>query len=259
MTAICPKCHYQRQLSDSQVHEGICPRCGIAYAKYRAHNSTDEAANGTSAIHDNVEADQSNHRPVISRSRRLWDALTYVPDAVDKSLFWGRAVLLVAFTLWGGSFIIGGVDWEGIGSSFMHNINLPFHEFGHVLFGFMGRFMEILGGSLFQIIFPLIFVIVFIYQMRDNFSASICLWWCGQNFIDVSPYIADAKDRVIPLIRGLSEEHHDWGNLLTMTNSLDSSEFLANMSFAIGSIIIVLSLGWGGWLLWKQYHSLEVV
>ena len=37
--------------------------------------------------------------------------------------------------------------------------------------------------------------------------------------IDVSPYIADAPYRVLPLVGGLGEESHDWGNLLTMTGA----------------------------------------
>ncbi len=33
MTA-CPKCAWVRQPSDSHIHPGVCPQCGIAYQKY---------------------------------------------------------------------------------------------------------------------------------------------------------------------------------------------------------------------------------
>lgn len=59
------------------------------------------------------------------------------------------------FFIWGISFIAGGIDWSLIGGAFMHNINLPFHEFGHVLFMPFGRFMAILGVSLFKVTMPL--------------------------------------------------------------------------------------------------------
>ena len=255
--SVCPKCQYQRRPSDSQVHQGLCPRCGIAYAKYRVEDPAIETPSAVKQAPAVIGVDNEEIATGIGIGQRLLNTLTYIPDRVDPGIFWGRVALLVLFALWGGSFIVSGVDWESIGGSFLHNINLPFHEFGHVLFGFFGRFMAILGGSLFQVIFPLVFVAAFSFQRRDNFAAAICLWWSGQNFIDVSPYIADAKYRAIPLIRGLGEEYHDWGNLLTMTNSLDSATALANASFALGSLIILLSLSWGGWLLWKQHRCLE--
>ena len=100
-------------------------------------------------------------------------------------------------------------------------------------------------------------VVAFSLQMRDNFAASVCLWWCGQSFIDVSPYIADAPYRVLPLIGGLGEESHDWGNLLTMTNSVDSAPTLAKLSFGIGVVIMLASFAWGGAILRLQYRALN--
>ena len=32
----CPKCGHARTRAESHVHEGICPACGIAYAKWQA-------------------------------------------------------------------------------------------------------------------------------------------------------------------------------------------------------------------------------
>jgi len=258
LSITCPKCHYQRQSTDSRTHEGICPRCGIAYAKFRARASIPTDTSGplqNTETDFQVPSEAYDHEIVPTLGQRIISTITAVPERVDSITFWGRMGLFALFQLWGASFIVGGVNWESIGGSFMHSINLPFHEFGHVLFGFFGRFMGILGGSLFQVIFPLVFVCAFSIQRRDNFAASICLWWCGQNFIDVSPYIADAKYRAIPLIGGLGEEYHDWGNLLTMTDAIDSAGFLANTSFALGCIILLLSFSWGGWQLLKQYEK----
>jgi hypothetical protein len=249
MSIVCPKCQYQRQASDVSVHVGICPQCGIAYAKYRAPDS-----DGSSHAKQNQSETTYTVEPDLSVWQRFMSIITYIPEQTALEIFWGKLALFAVFVLWGGSFIIGGVDWESIGGSFMHNINLPFHEFGHVLFGLFGRFMGILGGSLFQVLFPLVFVVAFSVYKRDNFAASICLWWCGQSFIDISPYIADAKYRAIPLILGLGEEAHDWGNLLTMTNSLDRAIAIANTSFVLGCGIMLLSFGWGGWILWRQYQ-----
>ena len=102
---------------------------------------------------------------------------------------------------------------------------------------------------------PLVFVIAFSFQMRDNFAASICLWWYGHSFIDLSPYIADAPSRALPLIGSMGEKTHDWGNLLTMTDSLDSAGTLARTSFLIGCVLMIMSFFWGGWIPRRHYQQ----
>ena len=249
---ICPKCRYQRQAIDHNIHSDICPGCGIVYSKFIAkqtqENRPDEAENEIDA---QIEIEE-----IVTLRQQLTAAFFYVPERIDAGAFWTRVALLVAFTIWGGYFITAGVSWKKIGSSFMHNINLPFHEFGHIFFMPLGEFMMILGGSLFQVLLPLALMCVFVFKQRDTFAGSIMLWWCGQNFIDVSPYIADAQYRALPLVGGGGEESHDWGNLLTMMNALDSTQAVANSSFAIGTIVIIAALVWGGLILKVQQKNL---
>lgn len=245
----CPKCGYKRSPEDSHIHEGLCPACGIAYKKWQSNQSQDNEDEATEATHFTVQ-------PSRTLSYKLWQIFTYVPEQTDVLSFWGRVCLLVLFALWGAYFIFSGVDWEAIGGSFLHSINLPFHEFGHVLFSPFGRFMAVLGGSLFQVMMPLIALLSFSLQMKDNFAAAIMLWWAGQNMIDVSPYIADAKYRSIPLIRGLGEDYHDWGNLLSMLDMVDSAHTIANSVFICGAITIIFALFWAGWILNKQKANL---
>ncbi|WP_026291623.1 hypothetical protein [Marinobacterium rhizophilum] len=247
----CPKCGYLRQDQDSHVMEGVCPQCGIAYCKW--------IEKPVSAQEQPFVPEPENYsiEPVEHWLKRALNRLLEVPEPVDSPAFWGRVALFVAFFIWGWSFILGGIDWRSIGGSFLHNVNLPFHEFGHVLFRPFGRFMTILGGSLFQVLMPLGLMLAFIIQRRDTFAASIMLWWSGQNFIDVSPYIADAPHRAIPLIRGLSEAYHDWGNLLSMTKSLHRAGMYAGVSFGIGVALMLLSFCWGGYLLYRQHRNLN--
>ncbi|NIB42697.1 hypothetical protein HBA55_24030 [Pseudomaricurvus alkylphenolicus] len=253
MITTCPKCGYQRQSSDSHVVAGVCPSCGIAYKKWLERQALQQAQQDPEG--DNDLSIESEPSPTFST--RLREQFLYVPDKVDPLSFWGRAFLFGVFFIWGWSFILGGISWVSIGGSFLHNVILPFHEFGHVLFSPFGRFMSILGGSLFQVIMPLGLMLAFSIKQRDNFAASIMLWWSGQSFIDVSPYIADAPYRAIPLIRGLGESAHDWGNLLTMTNSLDSAWTYAQISFGIGTLLILCSYGWGAWLLYQQKQRMS--
>src|SRR4051812_35569456 len=79
------------------------------------------------------------------------------------------------------------------------DIDLAIHEFGHMLFmpfgfAFSGDTMVILGGSLFQVAFPLIFVVYFLLpQRRDVHAAMVCLWWASINLLGVAIYAADAR------------------------------------------------------------------
>lgn len=250
--AICPKCRYQRQTSDQAIHPDLCPSCGIVYSKFIAkhmhENLLDESEPTTET--------QIGGEELVTLRQQLIAAFFYVPERIDAGAFWARVACLVAFSLWGGYFITGGVDWEKIGSSFMHLINLPFHEFGHIFFMPFGEFMMILGGSLFQVLLPLALMCVFVFKQRDTFAGSIMLWWCGQSFIDVSPYIADAEYRALPLVGGGGEESHDWGNLLTMMDALDKTQAIANCSFVVGAVLIIVALVWGGLILKAQQKHL---
>lgn len=246
---ICPKCRYQRQAIDHTIHPDVCPNCGIVYSKFIAKQNP--------SANDREPADETtlDYEIVPTLRQRLGNVFLYVPAQVTKESFYARVFMLVVFAVWGGYFITAGVNWEKIGSSFLHAVNLPFHEFGHILFMPFGTFVMFLGGSLFQIVLPLICLCVFVFKQRDTFAGSIMLWWCGQNFIDVSPYIADAQYRALPLVGGGGEESHDWGNLLTMMDMLESTQTIANCSFAIGTVFIIFALVWGGWLLRAQQKN----
>lgn len=243
----CPKCHYQRRAIDAQVNSDICPACGIVYAKWVARHQTSESDTTTLIISDDED---------IETRQTFREFIIYVPENIDPAVFWARVVTLACFALWSFYFISAGVDWEKIGGSFLHNPNLAFHEFGHIFFRPFGRFMTILGGSLFQVLMPLGLMLVFMIKQRDNFAASIMLWWSGQNFIDVSPYIDDAQYRMLPLVGGGGEESHDWGNLLTMMNALEKTHKVAHASFNIGALMILVALVWGVYILRLQKKNL---
>jgi hypothetical protein len=65
-----------------------------------------------------------------------------------------RVALLVLLIFWTWRFAANPLDQSVIGASFMHVIDLVFHEAGHVLFAPFGRFMTTIGGSLMQVIVP---------------------------------------------------------------------------------------------------------
>ncbi len=67
--------------------------------------------------------------------------------------------------------LVGG--YPPISDSFMHDVNLVFHEAGHVIFMPFGRFITVLGGTLNQLLIPFVVLCAFLLKTRDTFGASI--------------------------------------------------------------------------------------
>src|SRR5687767_3905316 len=87
--------------------------------------------------------------------------------------------------------------------SFLDLVDLPIHETGHLIFSILGEFMGIAGGSLFQVIFPAVFVGYFVWHFK-YYSAAIVLFWVGQSVINVYVYAADAQAMQLVLTSGLT-------------------------------------------------------
>lgn len=120
--------------------------------------------------------------------------------------------------------------------TFSHNIHLPIHEAGHLFFTPLGEFMHFLGGSLFQVVFPLVFVGSFLLR-KDLFSASIIAIWAADSLMDVSYYIGDAYAQRMPLIGG----EHDWAFLLGRLDWVHHAEFLGGLTWWIGCLGMLLT------------------
>lgn len=95
---------------------------------------------------------------------------------------------------------------------FIQNVNLIFHEAGHVIFGLFGNFFGLIGGCLLEALIPLIATIHFM-QQRHYFSAAFGCWWLATALLSISIYAADAQARALPLITG-DVDTHDWYNIL---------------------------------------------
>jgi hypothetical protein len=166
-----------------------------------------------------------------------------------------RATLLALLALWTASFLRAGMDAERLMGSFLHLVNLPFHEAGHVFLSPFGRFLTVLGGSLFQVAVPLLCAGVFLVKNRDPFAASVATWWAGQSLLDLAPYVADARALALPLLggrTGAEVEGHDWEYLLATLGLLQRDVALGRLCFGLGAVLMLASLGWGGLALWRK-------
>ncbi len=173
-------------------------------------------------------------------------------DAKDAPLTLVKGGFLIALFIYSLQFFTLDVNQQ-VMYSFLHGSNLIFHEAGHVIFMPFGDFMTILWGSLGQCIIPLVVTLVFIFQEHAFYSAAFWLWWFGQNLTDVALYASDASARSLPLIGGMSEEAHDWGNLLTMMNLLAYDHTIAIVIHFIGMIVMAWAFIWATRTLVKEY------
>ena len=137
----------------------------------------------------------------------------------------------------------------------LSDIDLAIHEFGHMLFmpfgiQFLGSTMMILGGSLTQVAFPLVFFGYFMRKQddgrrRDLFAAMVCLWWSGINLLSVAIYCADSRAGQLMLLDGSTGQEsdgHDWNNLLTRWGLLEHDTAIARWMRAIAFVVCVGSI-----------------
>ena len=155
-----------------------------------------------------------------------------------------RAAALVGLAAWTWSFAREPMD--AATASILHLPDLVFHEAGHILFGFFGRFIMVLGGSLFQFALPIALAVVFLRQ-KDQFGGAVCAWWAGQSLLDVAPYIADARALHMVLLggqTGAEVEGHDWEYLLTRLGWLRFDVTLGLWARRLGLLMMLASIVW---------------
>jgi hypothetical protein len=131
-------------------------------------------------------------------------------------------------------------------------IDLFIHETGHLIFKIFGRFMELLGGSLFQVIIPMTTVIVFARSSLR--SLPFTFYWMGQSIINVSIYAGDARYQRLHLISRAAI--HDWHWLLNYTGTMDYTENIAAGINFTGLIFCIVGIGFGFYFVVRQFISL---
>lgn len=125
---------------------------------------------------------------------------------------------------------------------FIDNANLLIHEAGHWIFWPFGDFMHILGGSLNQVLVPLLFVGYFYFE-KEYYSAAITLFWVGQNLINVSVYAGDAVKMQLPLLGG-DNVIHDWNWLLFDLGQLHHTAVIAGTIRTLGIVVLIIATIW---------------
>ncbi len=146
----------------------------------------------------------------------------------------------VAVTTLVGGYLLYCLQHQSTGH-IIDSIDLVIHEAGHTVFSLFGTFLHVFGGSLLQILIPIIFSAYF-YLRRDYFSVSVVGLWVGYNIINVSVYMADAIAMDLPLLGG-DGVLHDWNILFSNAGVLGHSLLIANIVYGLGVMIFA-----GSWI-----------
>jgi hypothetical protein len=159
--------------------------------------------------------------------------------ATDEGLVrWGRAALMALLVWWTLDIVSGHSTWH-----FVDWANLPFHEAGHVFLRPFGRTAHFLGGTLFQLLIPVVLGAYLALKRESPFGSACCAWWLGENLTNVAVYMADARELQLDLVGG---GEHDWNEIFYRFGLL-AEESVATVSAttrSLGVLVMLLGLAW---------------
>lgn len=241
----CPKCGHQA-LPANQALPAACPACGVILAK------VGQVVQRAAPVPD---AD-----PDLFIGDTHWTTLlTRIPERLDAMSFWLRVAILTGLALWSWQLI--GMNYRSgeMGESFIHRPILVFREAGHILFMPLGHWLTVLGGTLGQLLMPALLAGALLLKNRDPFGAAVGLWFFGVSLLDVAPYMFDALQPQLMLLSGQVGEAggHDWIYLFSSLGLLPKAQLIGGLTHKLGALVVLLALGWAGWLLRRQYPRRE--
>jgi hypothetical protein len=158
-------------------------------------------------------------------------------------MWWPRALLL-AYLAYAGWRHYTDPEYGSIFSG----ITLAIHELGHVLFGFLGEWLGVAGGSIAQLAAP-IAVAWILYRQRDYFGVAVGGAWLSMSLSNLAVYVADARAEELPLYSlGGGDPVHDWNYLLGSLHLLAHDARIAGMVRAGALLCLAGSVALGAWL-----------
>jgi hypothetical protein len=136
------------------------------------------------------------------------------------------------------------------GFLFLDYANLMIHECGHPIFSVFGYTPMILGGTLAELIVPLLCAGYFFWK-REITAVAFCGFWFFENFPYIGTYMADARAQELPLV---GSGDHDWAILFGQWGWLAQDQKIGGATRAIGWIGMLSVMGW---LAWRTYLSAQ--
>jgi hypothetical protein len=133
----------------------------------------------------------------------------------------------------------------------LDHANLAFHEAGHLFFGVLGSTLGLYGGTLGQLVFPIVAMVSF-WQRRQAVGVALCGVWLFENFLNIARYMADARTQLLPLVGG---GEHDWYLIFSRWGMLERDTDIAYLTNTLGWLGMIGCTFW----LWRRFDAQRVI
>jgi len=114
------------------------------------------------------------------------------------------------------------------------------HLSGQGIFGLMGDIPSVLGGTITQLLVPVLLIIFFyVNYLRKWLQLSFFL--LGHTFLNISMYAGDAVARKFDLF-GPTDKVHDWNWMLTFFDALQYHTQVSDVFFILGAVFFLIAI-----------------
>ncbi len=137
---------------------------------------------------------------------------------------------------------------DSVGFLIIDYVNLIIHEGGHFFFSWFGHTIMILGGTLGELIVPLLCAAYFWWK-RETTAVAFCSFWFFENFLYIGTYMSDARTSALPLV---GSEDSDWTLLFTQWGILVHDQQIGHTMRVLGWLGM---LGTVAWLAYRIYRT----
>ena len=154
-------------------------------------------------------------------------------EIIDDAKTWSWSVVLGLAALY---FL-----WSRGNYGILDAFELAVHETGHVLFAFFGEFIRMAGGTLLQLIVPIMLAWGF-YKGDYRPGVQFSLFLLGHSLLNVSVYAQDARRQLLPLIGG-RHVRLDWNWMLDTAGMLAWDQEIGYFYLFL-AIVVFLFMAW---------------
>src|SRR6266436_3146965 len=137
------------------------------------------------------------------------------------------------------------------GFLFLDFVNLIIHEGGHFFFSWFGNTIMILGGTLGELLVPLLCATYFFWQ-REATGFAFCSFWFFENFPYIGTYMADARTAALPLV---GSGDSDWEILFTQWGLLAQDQKIGAIMRTLGYLGMLATIAWLAYRLRQSWAS----
>lgn len=164
-------------------------------------------------------------------------------SGVDRVGTAWRALVLVYFLVTAMEHLRDPEKW-----SIISGVILGTHELGHVVFSPFPEWWTVAGGTILQLLAPIIVLIVLARQ-KEPIGVAIAGCWLAISLVNVAVYIGDAShgDLNLVSIGGGDDATHDWTWLLDHANLIRSDQLIATRVRGAAWVTLGVSFVYGFW------------